>query len=101
MSFQARPDARDRVILPKRATGKGIPRQNEWIDRDGRQSVCQKQTQFRKLEETSASLEGLSSMTGQNAAHAQEANHLSKESLKHLVNANKSMKTLIRAIEDI
>ena len=56
--------------------------------------------QASSLEETSSSLEEMSSMTRQNADNAQQADHLSKESLDNLKDANVSMKSLIGSMED-
>jgi len=57
--------------------------------------------QAASLEETSSSLEEMSSMTRQNADHAQQADHLSKEGTDNMDNANESMKGLIKSMEDI
>ena len=56
--------------------------------------------QASSLEETSSSLEEMSSMTRQNADNAQQADHLSNESLDNLKNANVSMKSLIQSMKE-
>jgi methyl-accepting chemotaxis protein len=56
--------------------------------------------QASSLEETSSSLEEMSSMTRQNAGNAQQAEHLSNESLENLKHANVSMKSLIQSMEE-
>ena len=56
--------------------------------------------QASSLEETSASLEEISSMTRQNADNAGEADRLSKENLENLKDANVSMKALMRSMAD-
>jgi methyl-accepting chemotaxis protein len=58
-------------------------------------------TQAASIEETSSSLEELSSMTHQNADHARKADGLSKQGTLVLGEANTSMKALIKSMEEI
>ena len=57
--------------------------------------------QAEALEETSSSLEEMNSMTGQNAANAQQADSLMKQSAQVVTRANDSMKQLRQAMERI
>ena len=57
--------------------------------------------QASSLEETSASLEEMSSMTKQNAEHAGQANNYTDEGVRNLENANRSMKILIKSMGEI
>ena len=56
--------------------------------------------QAASLEETSSSLEEVASMTKGNADHAKQVDHLSKEGSDYLKDANNSMKSLIRNMEE-
>lgn len=58
-------------------------------------------TQASSLEETSASLEEMSSMTKQNAENAEQANNYTDEGVRNLENANRSMKTLVESMGEI
>ncbi|MGC8490315.1 MAG: methyl-accepting chemotaxis protein [Syntrophobacteraceae bacterium] len=57
--------------------------------------------QAASIEETSSSLEEMSSMTRQNAKDAGQVDELSKKASTSLQEANKSMKALVRSMEDI
>jgi methyl-accepting chemotaxis protein len=65
------------------------------------QNLAEKTSQqAASLEETSSSLEEIGSMTKGNASHAQQVDHLSKESSDYLKDANTSMKDLIKNMEE-
>ena len=53
------------------------------------------------LEETSAALEQMSAMTQRNASHSLDANNLMSQANQDVIRAQKSMKEVIRAMEEI
>ena len=57
--------------------------------------------QASSLEETSTSLEEMSSMTKHNAENAERANNYTDEGVRNLEDANRSMKTLVESMEEI
>jgi len=66
----------------------------------GQQLAERTSQQAATLEETSSSLEEIASMAKGNADHAQQVDHLSKESSDYLKDANNSMKNLIQNMQE-
>ncbi len=68
---------------------------------DASQSVAQGSShQAASIQETSSSIEKMSAMIKKNAEKAKEADGLTETSREHLRNANESMKSLIRSLEE-
>jgi hypothetical protein len=91
----------NRAIASLTETANKVAHASGQVSSSSRELAEGSSEQASSLEETSSSLEEMSSMTRQNADHAQQADHLSKEGTDNLGNANQSMKGLIKSMEDI
>ncbi len=91
----------NRIIDELNDTAEQVYHASTLVSGSSRQLAEGASRQASSLEETSASLDEMSSMTSHNAENAKQANTYSAEGVDNLKNANSTMKALIESMGDI